>query len=231
MTYDFTAKIEHILKHRALFPEFAAVGCVFVVSAVESLSDVVLAHLEKGHTGADVAVALDIVRRAGIALRPSFVAFTPWTTLADYQHLLDFVEAEQWSDDVDPVQYAIRLLVPPGSSLVPKPAMRTHLGALDPATFTYRWAHPDARMDRLHREVLGLVEAAVQRGEGPSVIFERIRGAAYSVAGATAPNARAPARSLPLLTRSPRLTESWFCCAEPTESQLDSVDDDAGRWV
>jgi radical SAM superfamily enzyme YgiQ (UPF0313 family) len=231
VTYDFTAKIEHILKHRALFSEFAALGCVFVVSAVESLSDVVLAHLEKGHTGADVAVALDIVRRVGIALRPSFVAFTPWTTLADYQHLLDFVEAQQWIDEVDPVQYAIRLLVPPGSSLIPQPAMRLHLGALDPATFTYQWTHPDTRMDRLHREVRGLVEAAVQCGEGPSVTFEQIRGAAVSVAGAAALHARSPGRSLPLLTRSPRLTESWFCCAEPTESQLDSVDEDAGRWV
>src|SRR6059036_1899113 len=92
ITYDFTAKIEHILEHRALFPEFAATGCVFVVSAVESLSDVVLANLEKGHTRADVVVALDIVRRAGIAPRPTFVAFTPWTTLADYLELFDFVE-------------------------------------------------------------------------------------------------------------------------------------------
>src|SRR5207245_7240013 len=73
LTYDFTAKIEHIVRHRELFPEFAATRCLFVVSAVESLSDVVLANLEKGHTRADVSVALDILRRAGITLRPSFV--------------------------------------------------------------------------------------------------------------------------------------------------------------
>ena len=231
VTFDFTAKIEHILAHRALFPEFGALGCVFVVSAVESLSDVVLANLEKGHTGADVPVALDIVRRAGIALRPSFVAFTPWTTLEDYRHLLDVVEAEDWIDEVDPVQYAIRLLVPPGSSLVPRPAMRPHLGPLDPATFTYQWTHPDARMDRLHLEVCGLVEAAAQGGEDPAVTFERIRAAALAVADGTPPRPRVAERPRPLPPRSPRLTESWFCCAEPTESQLDAVDDDAGRWV
>src|SRR3989449_8949672 len=84
LTYDFTAKIEHIVRHRELFPEFAATRCLFVVSAVESLSDVVLANLEKGHTRADVSVALDILRRAGITLRPSFVPFTPWATLDDY---------------------------------------------------------------------------------------------------------------------------------------------------
>jgi radical SAM superfamily enzyme YgiQ (UPF0313 family) len=43
LTYDCTAKIEHLLEHRALLPELAATGCVFIVSAVESLSDVVLA--------------------------------------------------------------------------------------------------------------------------------------------------------------------------------------------
>jgi radical SAM superfamily enzyme YgiQ (UPF0313 family) len=221
ITHDFTAKIEHILANRTLFPEFGALGCVFVVSAVESLSDVVLANLEKGHTGADVPVALDIVRRAGIALRPSFVAFTPWTTLEDYQYLLDVVEAEHWIGEVDPVQYAIRLLVPPGSSLVARPAMRPHLGALDPAAFTYTWTHPDPRMDRLHAMVRDVVESAAQGGEETAVTFERIRAIAFAAA------VRPPARTTP----SPRLTESWFCCAEPTERQLESVEDDAGRWV
>jgi radical SAM superfamily enzyme YgiQ (UPF0313 family) len=231
VTFDFTAKIEHILAHRALFPEFGALGCVFVVSAVESLSDVVLANLEKGHTEADVPVALDIVRRAGIALRPSFVAFTPWTTLADYLHLLDVVEREEWIDEVDPVQYAIRLLVPPGSSLVPRAAMRPHLGPLDPATFTYTWTHPDARMDRLHREVRALVEGAAQGGEEIFLTFARIRAAAYALVDDTRLDVRVVAQSRALSVRSPRLTESWFCCAEPTGSQLDSVDEDAGRWV
>lgn len=231
VTFDFTAKIEHILAHRALFPEFGALGCVFVVSAVESLSDVVLANLEKGHTGADVPVALSIVRSAGIALRPSLVAFTPWTTLADYLHLLDVVEAEDWIDEVDPVQYAIRLLVPPGSSLVPRAALRPHLGPLDAATFTYPWTHPDPRMDRLHLEVRALVEASAQSGEDPSVIFARIRAAAHMLADTALPDVRRAARSRALSVRRPRLTESWFCCAEPTDSQLDSVEEDAGRWV
>ena len=70
ITFDFTAKVEHIIKHRSLVPEFARLGCVFVVSAVESLSDTVLAHLEKGHTRQDVDRALMILRDAGIALRP-----------------------------------------------------------------------------------------------------------------------------------------------------------------
>ena len=38
--------------------------------------------------------ALSAVRDSGMALRPSFVSFTPWTTLEDYLDVLDFVEAE-----------------------------------------------------------------------------------------------------------------------------------------
>ena len=44
-----------------------------MVSAVESLSDTVLANLEKGHTRANVYEALQIVRAAGIATEPTTV--------------------------------------------------------------------------------------------------------------------------------------------------------------
>ena len=73
LTFDFTTKIEHILKHRKHFSEFAELGCRFVISAVESLSETVLTILEKHHTRTDVETAIDIVHGAGIALRPTWV--------------------------------------------------------------------------------------------------------------------------------------------------------------
>ncbi len=210
MTFDFTAKIEHILKHRALLPELGRLGCIFMVSAVESLSDAVLAHLEKGHTRADVFEALAIVREAGIALRPSLVSFTPWTTLDDYIDMLEVVEAEGLIDAVDPVQYAIRLLIPPGSMLLNKPAIQSFLGPLDQAAFTYRWTHPDRRMDDLHHAVSELVEEASRVGEDPAITFERVRALAYVTRdGRPVP---AVTRTLPPgRSRPPRLTEPWFC--------------------
>jgi hypothetical protein len=209
VTFDFTAKIEHILKHRALFPELGRLGCIFMVSAVESLSDAVLAHLEKGHTRADVFEALAIVREAGIALRPSLVSFTPWTTLDDYIDVLEVVEAEGLIDSVDPVQYAIRLLIPPGSMLLNKPAIQPFLGPLDQAAFTYRWSHPDRRMDDLHHAVNELVEEASRADEDPAITFDRVRALAYARDGRPAP---AVSRVLPPgRRRPPRLTEPWFC--------------------
>ncbi|HUK64776.1 MAG TPA: radical SAM protein, partial [Dongiaceae bacterium] len=231
VTYDFTAKVEHILKHRELFREFGATGCAFVVSAVESLSDRVLAALEKGHTAADVPVALDIVRSAGVALRPSFVAFTPWTTLDDYRELLNFVETEDLIDDVDPIQFAIRLLVPPGSALLSRPALRPALGDLDAAAFTYRWTHPDPAMDRLEGEVRALVERSTAAAEGAREIFARVRDAAAAAANGAALRRTVAGSRARLAGRAPRLTEPWFCCAEPTERQLDAVGADRGTWM
>lgn len=231
LTFDFTAKVEHILAQRALFPEFAELGCAFVVSAVESLSDVVLANLEKGHTGADVPVALDIVRGAGIALRPSFVSFTPWTTLEDYEQLLDFVALEELVDQVDPVQFAIRLLIPPGSALLTRPGIRPYLGGLDAAAFTYRWTHPDPRMDLLQKDVAAIVERSTRDGEPGAVVVDRIRAAASAVSGRTERRGRRAVTSARLSGPAARLTEPWFCCAEPTESQFSVVTTDPERLV
>ena len=206
ITFDFTAKVEHILERAEVFPELARLGCVFMISAVESLSDTVLGHLEKGHTRADIARALDVVRGAGIAFRPTWVAFTPWTTLEDYLEMLDFVEREGLIDHVDPVQLTLRLLVPPGSALLGRAALAPYLGSLDQAGFIYRWTHPDPRMDRLQREASRVVETAA--GEDPAATFYRVKALARETAGL--PREPVPALA-PDRRRPPRLTEAWFC--------------------
>lgn len=210
LTFDFTAKVEHILKNRTLFPEMARLGCVFVVSAVESLSESVLAHLEKGHTRDDVAEAFQILRAAGIALRPSFVSFTPWTTIDDFIDVLEFIQTHGLIDHVDPVQYSIRLLVPPGSLLLARPDTRTWLGRLVQESFTYEWKHADPRMDELHKQVSALVEKAALLNEDPAVTFYRIRSLAYQARGDQDSDQPAP-HIAPLRLRPPRLTEAWFC--------------------
>jgi radical SAM superfamily enzyme YgiQ (UPF0313 family) len=225
LTFDVTTKIEHLLKHRALVPELGALGCLFMVSAVESFSDTVLAHLQKGHTRADVMAALEIVRPAGITLRPSLVAFTPWTTLEDYLEMFALVESHDLIDAIDPVQYTIRLLIPPGSALLtnagsqPAP-IRTNLGPLDQAGFQHPWAHPDPRMDRLHEAVSVSVEEAARTGDDPAVTFDRLRAIAYGVAGRRPPVSGSSGARPRRRPRPPRLTEPWFCCAEPTKGQF-----------
>ncbi len=206
LTFDITTKVEHILKRGAILPELGRLGCLFLISAVESVSDAVLAILEKNHTRADIEAAVKRVRAAGIAPRPTWVAFTPWTTRGDYLDMLTFIEENELIDHVDPVQYTIRLLVPPGSYLLNRPEMKAHLGALDQASFSYKWAHPDARMDRLQKEVSALVEKDVTAGVDPGETFYKVWSlAAGHKAGFAMPTL------LPNRLRAPRLSEPWFC--------------------
>ena len=172
-------------------------------------SDTVLANLAKGHTRADLRTALRIVRDAGVAFRPTWVAFTPWTTLADYVDMLDFVQGEGLIDHVDPVQYTIRLLVPPGSALLESPTMIPHLGRLVREAFHYEWTHPDPRMDDLHRTIAATVERASGEEEDPGVTFYRVRRLAERAAGTE--RAGQPAALAPGRPRPARLTEPWFC--------------------
>jgi hypothetical protein len=210
LTFDATIKVEHILKQRAIFPELRALGCLFVVSAVESLSDEVLARLDKGHTRADVYAALAVLDAADIALRPSLLAFTPWTTLGDYLDLLDFVEDEGLADHVDPVHFAIRLLVPPGSALAAQPEASRWLGPLDAANFSHTWRHPDPRLDDLHAAVTALVEQATRARQGSAATLAAIRSLAEAAAGRLLRSTR-DVQAVRVRPAPPRLTETWFC--------------------
>ena len=232
LTFDVTAKIEHLLRHRGLLRDLQRRGCLFVVSAVESLNDRVLSILDKGHTRADALEALRLLRQAGLALRPSFVPFTPWSTLEDYADLLAFIDREDLADHVDPVQLSIRLLIPPGSLLADHPETLPHLRSLDAAGFTWRWAHPDPRMDDLQAAVARRVEAAAHRSEDPRLTLDALRAmtgvspGTPGIAAAAPPAAHRPDPDAIVTTdaptgrphpvapdkgRPPRLTEPWFC--------------------
>ncbi len=211
LTFDITTKVEHILKHRARLDEIAACGCVFVVSAVESLSNTVLRHLMKGHTREDVFTALSNLRSAGIPMRPSLVAFTPWTGLEDYRETLMWIDRDELIRNIDPVQFSIRLLIPPGSPLAELDAMQPHLVELSQERFAHVWKHPDPRMDRLHGEISAIVHDAALHEEDSERTFERIWDAAFAVDRTLASpqiTRFPPARAT---VAPPRLTEPWFC--------------------
>lgn len=159
LTYDAIIKVEHLLNHRELLPVLADTGCVFVTSAVESVDDRVLAKLEKGHTRADFILAAGLCQSAGLTLVPTFVAFTPWTTVASYVDLLNVVNDLGLTSHVAPVQLAIRLLVTWQSRLLELPDIQAVIGPFDPKTLTYPWRHPDSRVDDLQRTMMELANA------------------------------------------------------------------------
>jgi len=162
--------------------------------------------------------AVIALRSHGIEIRPSWLPFTPWTTVDDLTALVDFVVAHDLIANVDPVQYSVRLLVPDGSLLLAEPAMTAHLGGYDPTRLGWTWAHPDPVVDQLQVEIAALVEAQV--GQDPERTFDQVDGLIRSYASnAPARPARGAASVGPPGQRA-RLTEPWFCCSEPTEAQL-----------
>ena len=195
-SFDATIKIEHLLQHRALLPELARCGMIFVTSAVESLSDRVLGALRKGHVAADVPLALAAVREAGTELRPTLLPFTPWAALEDLPALFDFAIEHDLVGAIDPVQYTLRLLLPRGSLLLEDAG--PWLRDFDADAFTWRWEHEDPRVDALWRESV----EAVRNGAG----FDELRALAdHALRRPLAKRVGRSRRSVP------RLTEPWFC--------------------
>jgi radical SAM superfamily enzyme YgiQ (UPF0313 family) len=229
LSYDVTIKVEHLLRHRRLLPALRDTGCLFVTSAVESLDDRVLALFAKGHTRADFSEAVCLFRELGLQLNPTFVPFTPWTTLAGYAGFLAAVAELDLVEAVAPVQYAIRLLVTASSRLLELPELRAASGDFDAERLIYPWSHPDPRVDRLYEEVTAAVQEGQSRGEGRREIFTRIAALARAAgwrslpAGPLPAEAVTPAGPLPVGIAPPaagagppsqfipHITEPWYC--------------------
>jgi hypothetical protein len=215
VTYDVTIKVEHILRYAHLLPELRATGCIMVVSALEALDDEILARFAKRHTRADIVRAVELLRANDIALNATFVAFTPWTTRQRYRELLIGIAELGLIESVAPVQYGLRLLIPAGSRLLELPDVQALVGQFDPVALAYPWQHPDPAMDELQRQVMALAQASEQCGASRSSFYQRLLDLCDQIIG---PGERPVVPPAP--NPIPRLSEPWYCCAEPSGNQL-----------
>ena len=216
VSYDLTIKIEHLLEHLDIVPLLRDTGCLFITSAAESIDDGVLEKLNKGHTRADFIRAVAMCRDAGVILMPTFVPFTPWTTVGGYVELLDLLDDLDLVEQVAPIQLAIRLLVTSRSPLLDLPDVRGAAGEFDPASLTWVWRHRDARVDALQQDVMRTVGESP--GSSRSDMFLSISTLARGHAGL--PVKRAAARNRTVV---PSLSEPWYCCAEPAPEQFAAI--------
>jgi radical SAM superfamily enzyme YgiQ (UPF0313 family) len=210
VTYDATIKIEHLLRQAAHIPTLRDTGCLFVTSAVEAVDDTILDYFDKRHTREDFIQVVSLFRDAGLALCPTFVTFTPWTSLEGYRDLLALLAEMDLVDSVPPIQLAIRLLIPAGSRLLALPAVQALIGEFDDAALCYRWTHPDPRVDRLHTDVLVVVQTGQANDATRRAIFARVWDLVHTALAVDAPPLPMPGddrRRVPI----PRLSEPWFC--------------------
>ena len=204
LTYDITAKIEHLLAHADMLPVMRDTGCLFVITAVESLDDAVLHKLEKGHTQADFVKTVDLFRQYGLTLSPTFIPFSPWTTVAEFGRMLHVIAELGLVEHVAPVQWSLRLLIPAQSRLLELADIRDVTGEFDAASLVYPWRHRDACVDALAAEVSRIVRAGVTARRSRSEVFADIWETAH---GRPAPD------NFALMPRTviPYMEEPWFC--------------------
>ena len=207
VSYDVTVKVEHLRRHDDRLAVLRDTGCLFVVSAVESIDDAVLARLDKGHTRADFEQVVARCRQIGLTLVPTFIPFTPWTTLAGYHELLRAIDALDLVEQVAPIQLVLRLLIPRGSRLLQLDArdLGVELGPFDDRGLVFPWRHPEPRVDRLQETVTGIVGRRLTASR--SALFDELLALAAEEAGAPPPRATG-ARNRATVAY---LNEPWYC--------------------
>ena len=214
LTFDCTVKVEHVLAH----PDIVA-GVRRRGLPVRRLG---LRERRRRHAGPPRQGPYrrrrgrprsDCSARDGIEVRPSWLPFTPWTTRRQLQALLSTSSpGHDLVGNVDPVQYTIRLLLPPGRCSSTIPTSSRTSASTTPIGPSHTWRSADPAMDELQRELSAVVEARLAAGD---VHRRRSTSRSATVVGWT----RSP--SMPTGPRRvPRLSEPWFCCAEPTAAQL-----------
>lgn len=222
LTFDVTVKVEHILAHRSMWPEMASLGVLFVVSAFESTDRRTLEILDKDHTVSDMAEAVTVLRSAGIHVRPTWLPFFPWTTPGDLVDIVAFLDRHELWSATDPVQLAIKLLVPRGSLLESHPAVTPHLSGYVPDSLTWAWEFEHAEAKALHAGLDAIAAEGSDCGAEAGDTLSLMRDRVGRSAGISLP-------AMPESAPTPRLTESWFCCAEPTPAQAGAVGLSIGR--
>jgi len=208
LTYDVTIKIEHLLKHERLLPILKETGCEIVTSAVESIDDHILEIFDKGHTRGDFIKVVRIFDEIGLNLNPTFVTFTPWTTLRGYQELLATINELNLVENISPIQLAIRLLIPEGSRLLEHAEAKKYIGVYNQEMLSYEWRNPDERVEELFQDVRNIIHNRQRDGTSRQIILQKIWDCTNAYSGQNQPLTIQNHRSRATI---PYLNEPWYC--------------------
>ena len=189
---------------------------VFVISAFETTNDLVLSILEKNHTSNDLNNSIEISQDFGIDIRPTWMPFSPWTELNDLSNIVNLIEKYKLRETVDPIQLTIKLLIPKHSLIIKKPEINKYLGNYEKNSLSFKWEYENNDVEKLqsslfdfilhnseldeHKQYLGMVNIIEKFTD-----TELLKNSTYD------------------FKNVPKLSETWFCCAEPSKIQLDRI--------
>ena len=216
ITYDSTIKVEHILKYPDYFQELKNLNMLFVISAFETTNDHVLNILQKNHSFNDLNKAVELSLENNIDIRPTWMPFSPWTEQNDLISIIKLIENYKLRETVDPIQLTIKLLVPKNSLILKKPEMKEYLLDYDPASFSYAWKYKFPNIDNIQNELFTYV--LQHESENEYTQYLGLVDILESHTNETLLNSEKYSQRI-----VPKLSETWFCCAEPNKIQLDRI--------
>jgi len=216
ITYDSTIKVEHILKYPDYFQELKNLNMLFVISAFETTNDHVLNILQKNHSSNDLNKAVELSLENNIDIRPTWMPFSPWTEQNDLISIIKLIENYKLRETVDPIQLTIKLLVPKNSLILKRPEMKEYLLDYDPASFSYAWKYKFPNIDNIQNELFTYV--LQHESENEYTQYLGLVDILESHTNETLLNSEKYSQRI-----VPKLSETWFCCAEPNKIQLDRI--------
>ena len=218
LTFDATIKVEHILEYKDLIQTLDDLNFLYIISAFESTSEIVLQHLKKNHTLHDMYHALEICQNANLFIKPTWIPFTPWMDYSDYVRMINFIVENDLVGLTPRIQYGIKLLVPKYSALFDGESLKTLDMQYSSTLLNHEWSHKNSDVEKLFTEVSQLIQLSSEDTISQDNFFQQL---CNLVSTHTNEIIRTCKNFEEFSVGS---TENWYCCAEPTEQQLVAVD-------
>ena len=216
VTYDSTIKVEHIIKYEKYFKELSSLNMIFVISAFETTNDEVLTILEKNHSSVDLANAIEISQTNNIDIRPTWMPFSPWTNQNDLIDIIKLIENYKLRETVDPIQLTIKLLIPKNSLILQRSEIKVYLKDYDKNSLSYMWDYKDEKVNKLQVSLFNYLLDTPDLDEHSQYL-----GMVKIIENMTQSNLISDLNYS--YKNVPKLSETWFCCAEPSQIQLDRI--------
>ena len=218
LTFDATIKVEHILEYKDLIKTLDDLNFLYIISAFESTSDVVLAHLKKNHNLYDMHHVLDICRDANLFIKPTWIPFTPWMDYSDYVKMINFIVENDLVGLTPRIQYGIKLLIPKYSALFDGESLNAFDMQYSTASLNHEWSHENSDVEKLFTEVSQLIELSTEDTMSQADFFQKLCNLVSTNTNDIIQTC------IYFEVSSVGSTEDWYCCAEPTEQHLVAVD-------